>query len=122
MSIKLHRQGFDNAVRLIRAGEVATFDANWQEEKPTLDETVRFINTHYMNEYGLWFLGVDSKYPSDAKEHYVYPHGDLKMVQRCAIIDSLKHAEKNGNEEITKAAQELLSMIDKRKKNKTSTW
>lgn len=115
MAIKFHKSGFDNAVRLIKVGEVATFDSDWNEEKPTPDEVNHFIDTHYMSEYGLWFLGKDEKYPDDVKEHYVYPHGDLKMVQRCAIVDSLAKAKKNGDQEVAKATQQLLDMIDKKK-------
>lgn len=115
MAIKLHKDGYENAVRLIKAGEVSTFDANWNEEKPTPDEVVRFINAHFMSEYGLWFLGTDDKFPDNAKEHYVFPYGDLKMVQRCALVDSIKKSEKN-HPEITNAAKQLLDMIDKKSK------
>jgi len=64
-----------------------------------------------MDEYGRWFLGTDGKYPVDAKEHYVYPYGDLKTVQQCGLVDSIKRAKKNGDFEIAKAAEKLLEML-----------
>ena len=115
MAVTFHKKGYDNAVRLIKAGEISSFDADWNEEKPTLDEIVRFINTHFMSEYGLWFLGTDDKFPAEAKEHYIYPYGDLKTVQRCGVLDTLEKAKKNNHHEIAKTAQELLAMIDKKK-------
>ena len=116
MAIKLHKDGHENAVRLIKAGEVSTFDADWNEEKPTPDEVVRFINAHFMSEYGLWFLGTDDKFPDNAKEYYIYPYGDLKMVQRCALIDTIKKSQEKNHPEITAAAKQLLEMIDKKSK------
>ena len=110
MAIKLHRAGFDNAVKLIKAHEFETFP-DWDEEKPTQTEIDEFMRSHYMKEYGLWFLGTDDKYSAEVKEHYVYPHGDLKEVQLCALEDSLENAEKSGHEDIMNAAQELLDMI-----------
>ncbi|MBI2774494.1 hypothetical protein HYX58_00590 [Candidatus Dependentiae bacterium] len=115
MAATFNKKGYDNAVRLIKAGEISTFDANWNEEKPTQDEVVRFINTHFMSEYGLWFLGTDSKFPADAKEHYIYPYGDLKTVQRCAIVDTMEKAKKNNDAQIANSAKELLAMVDKNK-------
>jgi len=116
MSIGLHKVALEQAERLIKAGEVATFDTNWEAEKPTKDEVLHFIDNHYMNEYGLWFLGADTNVPKDLKEHYVYPYGDLKVVQRCALVEAIKRAEKSGHADILAAAKRLLEMIDKRGK------
>jgi len=115
MAIILNRDALAHAEKLISAGEVEKVDSNWAAEKPTQDELVKFINTHSMAEYGLWFLGKNNQYPENAKEHYVYPHGDLKEVQRCALVDSMKETEKNGLKEIAHAAKRLLDMIDKKK-------
>ena len=111
MSIKLNTEAVKQAERLIDAGEVETFDAQWNEEKPTADEVDHYINTHFMKEYGMWFLGKNAQYPDSAKEHYEYPYGDLKEVQRCALVDTIKRAEQSGHEEIVRAAKNLLHMI-----------
>lgn len=116
MSINLHKTGLEHAIELIDAGEVDTFDTKWEEVKPTHDEMTKFINTHFMKEYGLWFLGTDTRYPKDAKEHYVYPFGDLKMVQVSALTVALHDAKKNGDTEIADAAQRLISLIEKKHK------
>ena len=115
MAVKLHALGLERAKKLIQADEVETFDANWNEEKPATDEVVHFINTHTMSEYGQWFLGVNDAYAKDTKEHYVYPYGDLKEVQRCALVHTIDQAKKNNDGEIIKAAQELLALVDKKK-------
>lgn len=115
-AVNLHKKAVEKAERLIKAGEIENFDTNWEAEKPTSDEVNHYIDTHYMEEYGLWFLGIDTSKPKDSKEHYVYPYGDLKTVQRCALVDTIKRAEKAGHQEIVQVAKRLLEMLDKRSK------
>ncbi|MCX5922010.1 MAG: hypothetical protein NTX86_01650 [Candidatus Dependentiae bacterium] len=115
MAILLNKAGVEQAERLIKVGEVETFDADWNEEQPTPDEVNHFIDTHFVKEYGLWFLGVDTQRDSNTKEHYVYPHGDLKEVQGCALVHSMNEAEKNGHREIAQAAKKLLALVESSK-------
>lgn len=116
MSKKLHLQAVEQAERLIKANEVATFDKDWKEEQPTPDEINHYIDSHFMTEYGKWFLGIDAKFPKEVKEHYDYPYGDLKVVQRSALVDTIKRAEKNGDSDIVHAAKRLLELVDKKVK------
>ena len=114
MAIKVNQAAVERAKSLISAGEFETFDADWHEEKPTPTEVDHFIASHYMKEYGEWFLGKNTDIDDKNKEHYVYPHGDLKEVQRCALVHSIEHAEKKGDKEIVQAAKQLLALIDKK--------
>ncbi len=116
MKINLHKQALDQAEKLINAGQVSGHGTNWDTEKPTVDETQHYIETHYITEYGKWFLGIDTTAPKNLKEHYVYPYGDLKVVQRCALVDSHKKAEKAGHTEIAQHAKRLLELFDKKNK------
>ena len=116
MAIKLNQAAVDRAKNLIKAGEVESFDTDWNEEKPTPTEVDHFISTHYMKEYGEWFLGKNTDIEDTKKEHYLYPHGDLKEVQRCALVDSIAKAEKKGDKDIACAATELLGLVDKKAK------
>lgn len=114
MAIKLNKSAYNNALRLIHAGEVESFDKNWNEEKPDHNEIIEFIDNHSIQEYGLWYLGKNDKFQDNTKEHYVYPYGDLKEVQKSALVDTQKQAEKNGDAEIANAAKELLNMLNKK--------
>lgn len=114
MAIKLNKSAIEHAKKLIQAGEVESFDSDWNEEKPTPTEVDHFISSHFLKEYGLWFLGRNTDIEDTNKEHYVYPYGDLKEVQRCALVDSLAQAEKRGYKDVAQAAQELLDLIDKK--------
>jgi hypothetical protein len=112
MAITLNKDAVKRAEYLIKAGEVESFDADWNEEQPTPDEVNYFIDHHFMEEYGLWFLGKNSNYPDSVKEHYEYPYGDLKEVQQCALVYTLARAEENGDHEIAQVAKKLLDMIE----------
>ena len=115
MAIIYNKAGFEHAKKLIKEGEVEWLDANWNEERPTPDEVNHFINTHYIKEYGLWFLAINDQYPDTTKEYYDYPYGDLKEVQLCALVDSMAKAEKNGHSEVANAAKKLIEMVNKLK-------
>ena len=115
-SIQLNRKAIEQAERLIKAGQVEAFDTNWEAEMPTVDEVLNYLNAHSMEEYGQWYLGINPSMPKHVKEHYDYPYGDLKTVQRSALVDTIKRAEKGGHAEIAQAAKKLLEMFDKSSK------
>ena len=117
MSVQLHKRAVEKAEKEIQSSEFETYNTNWEAEKPTPDEVNYFIKTHYLEEYGLWFLGIDTSVPKNIKEHYVYPHGDLKLVNRSALVDTIQKAEKAGHQEIVDVAKRLLDMVDKKAKS-----
>jgi hypothetical protein len=114
MAIKLNQAAVERAKYIIKAGEVESFDESWSEVQPTPTEVDHFLATHYMREYGEWFLGKNSDIADTNKEHYVYPYGDLKEVQRSALLDTIAKAEKKGDSEIVRAAKELLELVDEK--------
>lgn len=116
-NVVLNKKAVEHAEKLIKVGEITTFDTNWEAEKPTVDEVINFLNAHSLEEYGLWFLGQKNDVPKNLKEHYDYPYGDLKTVQRPALVDTIKRAEKAGHAEVVKVAKQLLEMVDKRGKS-----
>jgi hypothetical protein len=114
MAILLNQAAVDRAKYLIDAGEFTSFDSDWNEEQPTPDEVDKYIETHDMKEYGNWFLGKNDAFDRETEEHYEYPCGDLREIQRCALVYSLAQAEKRGHHDIARAAKELLEMIDEK--------
>ncbi len=114
MAITLNKAAIEHAKKLIKAGEVERM-ANFAGAKPTEDEVDKYINTHYIEEYGLWFLGTDTAKPK-SKQGYIYPTGDLKMIFKSALEESKKKAAAAGHKEIEAAATELIRLIDTTKK------
>ena|SRR5579871_4584308 len=115
MAIVLNKAALDRAKYLLKAGEVTSFDSDWNEEKPTPTEVEEYLEAHDMEEYGEWFLGKNDEFDSEVKEHYDYPYGDLKEVQRCALVHSHAQAEQRGDKEIMHAIEGLINLIDEKK-------
>jgi hypothetical protein len=116
MSIKLNKSAFENAKSLIEGGlEVNHEVENWEEAAPTRDEINKFIETHYMAEYRLWFLGINTDIKEDSIQKYEYPYGDLKIVYKSALADAAEKARENNHTDIADAADELIKLIDKKK-------
>jgi len=112
MAIKLHKEGYEHAEEMIMLGvEVDHIPNNWAEVKPTVDDELNYIDSHSRDEYGLWYLGIDTSIPSDNRDKFVYPYGDFNVVQKSALIVAEEQAKKNNHDEIAVAARALLKMV-----------
>lgn len=112
MAVRLNQAAYDYAVSLIKNGlEIENDTNNWDEVKPTRDEMVVYLDNHDLDEYGLWFLGIDADADETDPARYVYPYGDLKVIHQSALMVAEQKAGKSGDHEIRKAAQDLLRMI-----------
>ena len=107
MAIQLNRAAIEQAKKLIKAGEVERM-ASFAGAKPTEDEIDKYINTHYIEEYGLWFLGMDTDKPK-SKQGYDYPTGDLKMIFKTALLTAKRKLPKRV---IKKSKLPLVSLYD----------
>lgn len=113
MAIELNQKAYKHAVSLIQNGLEVEHDAkNWNAVKPTEDEIIRYLNTHDLDAYGRWFLGIDTAADPKDKSKYLYPTGDLKIIHKSALTLSAADATKQRHEEIASAARALLDMIE----------
>lgn len=112
MAIVLNKKAVEQAEANIKSGEITSFDSDWEGEKPTIDEITYYLKAHTNEEYGTWYLGINTEVPKNLQEYYEYPYGDLKTVQRSALVDTIKRAEQKGHQEIVNAAKRLLEMVD----------
>ncbi len=116
MSIKINKAAYDHAAELIKGGlEVEHSATNWDEVKPDADEMARYLNTHSLEEYGLWFLGIDTDADEQSKDKFVYPYGDFNVVQKSGLIVAEQQATHNKAYEVKSAAQRLLDMLNNKK-------
>lgn len=112
MAIKLNKAAYDLAVSMIKNGLEVEHDANnWDEVQANLSEQVRYLRTHGLEQYGTWFLGIDTDADPKSKDKYVYPFGDFSVLHKSALLVAVKKAEQDQDEEIKKAASQLLAMI-----------
>lgn len=122
MAVKLYRQAFDYAKKLVHEGR-AVHDQrdDWSEHQPSAAEENAFIERHGYGEYALWHLGSDDEHPEDTKAHYKFPYGDFKNVHRCAVISAESRAGQYKHYDIERAAAALHEAIDQVKHRPVST-
>jgi isopenicillin N synthase-like dioxygenase len=117
MASVLNKAAYDRAVAIIKKGlEIEHDMRNWHEVKPTPDEIARFLDTHTLEEYGSWFLGINTDADPKDKSKYEYPFGDLQVLHKSALVSAEKIATIKYHEDVKRAAHELLEMLKQTKK------
>jgi hypothetical protein len=72
--MKLNERAYDHAKRLIGEGRFVLDDRDdWSEHQPSGRDENRFIQEHGMDEYGLWYLGINEDEPRENKARYRFP-------------------------------------------------
>ncbi len=116
MTIKINKEGYEHALKIIKNGlEVEHDTSNWKEVKPDVDEMARFLNTHSLEEYGLWFLGINTDADQNSKDKFVYTYGDFSVLHKSCLIAIEQESGNKHHHEIKSAAQKLLAMINNKK-------
>lgn len=112
MAKKLNKRGYELAQQMIKHGfEIEHDENNWSEVKPSVQETTEYLDTHDLEEYGAWFLGIDTEAKENSQAKFVYPFGDFKVVHKSALLETETKARTNNDNEIAEAAKRLLQMI-----------
>ncbi|MGQ9854967.1 MAG: phage protease, partial [Candidatus Oleimicrobiaceae bacterium] len=62
--------------------------------------------------YALWFLGIREEENPETKARFAYPYGKNGKVYRSAVIAAKQRAAQQQHLPISRAADELLTMID----------
>ena len=81
LTIKLNKRAFEHAKLLIEKGGYV-FDEKdmWSEHKPSAQEENEYIKKYNFDEYGNWYLGVDTDEKEDNKGRYKFPYSDFAKV------------------------------------------
>lgn len=113
MSVQLHKEAFAYAKQLIKNGKVERDEKDqWSKDQPTTDQENTFLQNHDMQQYELWFLGINTEGSAGSKERYEFPYGDFSKVHRGGVIAAKVRAGQYHHKDIENAANELLAMID----------
>jgi hypothetical protein len=114
MAIHLNKAAVEHARTLITQGLEVNHDrGHWDAVKPTKDEIVRFLDTHDIPEYSIWFLGIDDAHDEQDPQRYVYPTGDLQIIHLSALLAAESQAQQHEHHTIKQAAHELVQLIQK---------
>lgn len=90
-------------------------DSDWSEAQPSAQQENDFLDKHSWDEYGQWFLAIDTGATPETKDRYNFPYGDFRRLHRDGLIAAKQRAAQNDYQAIEKAAGELLDLLDKTK-------
>lgn len=100
------------ARRLIEAGQVV-LSSDWNTARPDAEAQDAFLQANSWEEYSSWHLGVDDDEQYDSKERYGFPAGDFHRVHRSALVHALITAERDGHDDVKRAAEDLLARLER---------
>ena len=101
MTIKLNQKAFDHAKDLVRKGRTTKDERDdWSEHAPSADEENAYLDKHGWQEFGQWYLGVDTDLGEETKGHYKFPYG------------AESRAAQYNHDDIKKALEDLHKLLD----------
>src|SRR5687767_2469051 len=84
----------------------------WSEHKPSAQEENEYIERYNFDEFGKWYLGVDTDEKEDTKGRYKFPYSDFAKVHRCGVLAAENRAGQYKYNDIEQGAAHLHGMID----------
>jgi hypothetical protein len=121
MAVRLNDRAFRHAQQLIEQGDFASDDRDeWSDHKPAAARENQYIDAHGFEEYGKWYLGINTDQDENTKGHYEFPYGDFDSVHRCGVLSAESRAAQYGHTDIESAAAHLHGMIDAARRKKAA--
>lgn len=90
-------------------------ETEWSDAAPDAGDSNREIDKESFDEFAKWHLAVDPDATEGTKKSVAFPYGDFKKVNRAALIHAKQRASQNGHDAIEKAADEVLSYLDRKR-------
>ena len=113
MEVILNKRAYEHTKRLVEKGSYV-FDEKdlWSEHQPSAQEENEHIEENGFEEFGKWYLGVDTDEKEDTKGRYKFPYSDFAKVHRCGVLAAENRAGQYKYNDIEQAAAHLHGMID----------
>jgi hypothetical protein len=111
---RVNDEAVKHAKQLIDDGKFDD-DTPWSDAAPSAADANEEIEDDSYEEFARWHLAVDTEASEGTKGRYRFPYGDFSKVNRAAVIHAKQRASQNGHGSIEKAADEVLSYLDRRR-------
>ena len=113
MAVKLNNRAFEHAKRLIKDGKFVLDDRDaWSEHQPSTRQENSYLETHGVDDYARWYLGIDDEEAEDNKGRYKFPYGDFEKVHRCGLLAAESRAGQRKYYDIELAIAHLHGMLE----------
>jgi hypothetical protein len=110
----VNKDAVAQARKLIDAGKYDD-TTEWSDAAPSADHGNAEIEKHGYEGFGAWHLAIDPDASEKTKGRYAFPYGDFTKVNRAALIHGKQRAAQNDHDEIEKAADDLLTHLDRKR-------
>jgi hypothetical protein len=104
--------GVAHAERLIDARQYV-LDSQWGDVQPRAADENAYLESHTIEDYAKWFLGLTEGAGEGTKGRYAFVFGDFRRVHRSGIIACHYRAAEWRHKAVELAAHELLQRIDR---------
>ena len=111
-NMNVNWEAIEKARSLIRANQYDK-ESDWSTAQPSSKQQNDFLAQHDWEEYGRWFLAIDSDASPETKDRYNFPYGDFRRLHRDGLIAAKQRAAQYSHAEIERAADDLLKLLDK---------
>jgi hypothetical protein len=108
---RVNRAAVRKARALIDDGSVDD-TTDWSDAAPDAGVENDYIDQHGYDAFAEWHLAEDPDAGEDTKRRYAFPYGDLRVVNRQALIHAKQRASQNDHPEVEKTADDLLQRLD----------
>jgi hypothetical protein len=112
MRLKVNQKAVEKAKQLIDEGKFR-INTPWREIQPSDVAELKYLTQYGLDEYGQWYLALDSDVIGDSKDRYRLPFGDFNAVHRSGVIVARQRAAENHALDIETAADEILDLFDR---------
>jgi hypothetical protein len=113
MAVIVNRRAYEHGRQLIEDGRFVLDERDdWSEHRPSTRQENEFLETHGIDQYARWFLGVEDTEPKDRKARYKFPYGDFERVHRCGVLSAEVRAGQYKHYHIETAAAHLHGLLD----------
>ncbi|HSM57822.1 MAG TPA: hypothetical protein VK879_16840 [Candidatus Sulfomarinibacteraceae bacterium] len=109
--MKVNEQAVAKARELIKQHQYDK-ESDWSEAQPSTSQENDFLEKHDWDEYGQWFLAIDTDASEETKDRYNFPYGDFRRVHRDGLIAAKQRAAQYDHSDVEQAADDLLQLLD----------
>jgi hypothetical protein len=87
----------------------------WSDAAPDAGDSNKEIDKESFDEFAKWHLAIDPDATEGTKKSVAFPYGDFSKVNRAALIHAKQRASQNGHDAVEKAADDVLSHLDRKR-------
>ena len=109
--MRLNETAVNKAKKLIKNHQYV-LESEWSEAQASGEDENKFLKHHDWDEYGQWFLAIDTQTSAETKDRFKFPFGDFRRLHRSGLIAAKQRAAQYGYNNIQKVADDLLQLLE----------